>query len=223
MKGWFNNKYGHSLASRGISVKQLKDITYFPETIDYEDPEEFISAFWIASLKNDFSNYNFDKVFDYTNEILENRLNRYGYLSFDEFYTDENYWNIKYLAEDYIISYDWFAKNHEEDYYKNKVTRKMAKDIYDSINEDRDKSLAGLDPVYDKLFDIYKDIQKQPTETIDKILLMDKMIDLQHHRGSIWVDEPLPKISDIDGLKYSDFLNIMELRNDFESKWSRVR
>lgn len=213
MKGWYGNRYGHSLASRGISVRQIKDIYNFPEVIDYEDPEEFIVAFWIASLKNDFSEYNFDKVFRYTQGILTERMNRYGYLSFEEFYMDFNAdFNIMPLADDYCEVYDWFGKKHENDCLKQNVTYEMAIDVYNILNKDREESLAGIDPTYDKLFEIYNEMEELPTNLRDKIIFMDKIIDIQHHRGSIWEDN-----------EFYDPLDVEELRNKFERDYRMIR
>lgn len=211
MKGWHGNSYAHYLASKGISVRQIKDIHNFPDYTNYNDPEEFIVAFWLASIKNDFSDFDFDEVFRYTKDVLKKHMNRYGYLSFEEFYNDYNYDNVLMLAEDYIYSYEWFAEKHEDTYYKNKVTREMAKDIYDMLNNDREESWAGVDPTYDKLFEVYKELQNNPKILRGKIILMDKLVDLQHHRASIWVDNN--KI----------WVDVEKLRNEFETNLRRVR
>lgn len=215
MRGWHGNSYAHSLASKGISVRQLKDISNFPETIDYDDPEEFISAFWIASLKNNFSNFDFDKVFRITIQELHSRMNRYGYLSFEDFYHDYNAeFNALELAEYYYTDLDfkWFSDKYRDDILKQRVTYEMFLDVYDIVNKDRGESLAGLDPTYDKLFKIYKEMKELPTNLTDKIILMDKLIDLQHHRGSIWEDN-----------EYFHAIDIEKLRNEFETNLRSVR
>lgn len=217
MKGWFGDKFKHSLASKGISARQIKDIYNFPTTINYDDPEEFISAFWIASLKNDFSDFDFEKIFDFTKEVLKPRLNRYGYLSFEEFYNDpESYGNINVIAEEYIDEKDWFREKYSEAFYNgffsDELHKEYAKDVYNTINVERSLSLAGLDPEYDKLFKTYKELENSPNTLREKIILMDKLVDLQHHRYSIWMDK-----------YYDDYLDIEKLRDEFEKKYRLIR
>ena len=73
-KGWYGNLQKHSLASRGISTKDIKDIIQFTEVIDYSNSSEIIIGFWVSNIKNDYSKFNFDKAFltlekDLTNYI----------------------------------------------------------------------------------------------------------------------------------------------------------
>jgi len=212
-KGWYGNSYGHYLASKGISVKQLKDIHHFPETIDYEDPEEFISAFWIASLKNDFSDFDFKKVFQITRSELYSRMNRYAYLSFEDFINDYNVpFNVLELAGRYIDEYDWFEEKYVDEYDKQNVSVEMTLDVYNLANKERKESWAGIDPIYDKLFEVYNEMEELPVTLQDKIILMDKLVDLQHHRGSIWTEN-----------EYHEFIDIDDLREDFEKKFKLER
>lgn len=51
MKGWYGNTHKHSLASRGISTREIKYFVDYPEVIDYSEIEEIIVGFWFASLK----------------------------------------------------------------------------------------------------------------------------------------------------------------------------
>jgi len=210
---WFGNRYGHSLASRGISVRQLKDIKHFPETINYDDPEEFISAFWIASLNNDFSDFDFEKVFEMTKEDVASRLNRYGYLSLEEFINDPDVTlNTGCLVENYFEEYEWFKEKHYDDFWDDNITDEMIKDTYKVLNQDKGERWSGFDPEYDLLYKFYKEnLVEFPIRLQDKIILMDKIIDLQHHRGSVWRDK--------DGR----FLDIERMRNKFEEYYGMIR
>lgn len=73
MKGWYGNTKKHSLASRGISTKDMKDIIQYPEVIEYKNASEIIVGFWISNINNDYSKFNFDKAFG----VIKNQLNDY--------------------------------------------------------------------------------------------------------------------------------------------------
>lgn len=169
MKGWYGNKQAHSLASRGIRIKDIKDIIKFPEVIDYLNPEEIIVGFWIANIKNDYSNFNFDKAFDNAECMLQYQAE----MVFDD-YPD-------ITPEDVVYCYE------------NNIEMKSIYGEYGIFI--RDYNMAKL----------YLKVKDRPIKLIDKIILMDEIIHLEHATGSIFWDD-----------KEDSWLDIDQIRDDFD-------
>jgi len=80
-RGWPNHSREHALAARGIRCRaggMVEDRVRFPESSvsrDYESRREYIQelmvAFWVASLDNDFSRFDFQQWFDIGRGMLD--------------------------------------------------------------------------------------------------------------------------------------------------------
>lgn len=84
-KGWYGNKHKHSLASRGITTKDIKDVIQYPEVIDYNNASEIIVGFWSANISNNYSKFDFDRAF----LVLNNQLSDYIRMASDELTENE--------------------------------------------------------------------------------------------------------------------------------------
>lgn len=176
MRGWYGNKQKHSLASRGISTKDMKDIIQYPKVIDYNNDSEFIVGFWIANIKNDYSKFDFDKAFDKTETMLQYQAE----IVFDD-YPDITFEDVVYC-------------------YENNIEMKTVFGEYGIFV--RDYNMAK----------IYLKVKDRPIKLIDKIILMDEIIHLEHATGSVFWDD-----------KEDSWLDIDQLREDFDKSMKRLR
>jgi len=185
MKGWYGNPHKHSLASRGISTKSMKDVIQFPEIVNYRDSEEVITAFWSASIKNDFSNFDFEKAFKLLREEMLEYVGNYGYSEYG--YRSEQ-------INNFIT-----GKEEVDDYEFNIASMESIWNIQyiDSRKSDNKYTFDNKNHHTKKEFDI---------------LLIDRIIDLQHISGSVLKD------------KYGDkHLDIEKMREKFDETLRRIR
>jgi len=208
-KGWYGNRYGHSLASRGISVKQIKEIYEFPEVIDYSNPEEMIVAFWLASLNNDFSNFDFKKAFDracaevefYGDQIFQVRkdLNSYqDVIDHAKYGNHEDRKDVESIVKEIGLE-KYMKEDADKDEYDEKYGTKFLNPDYD------DYEIMNRDVEFAEYMIWLKKEIENPMTLQDKISLMDSLIYMQHTTGSIWDD-----------------FDVEELREEFEKKYERA-
>jgi len=196
MKGWYGNRYGHSLASCGIKtkgkllsweegfdwlsdmydweIKMYKDIYCFPEVINYNNSEEIVIGFWFSSLKNDFSKFDFEKAFSNLYQDVKN----YAQFNIDCIYGFSNPEKEK-PSLDFL--YSLYNNNKKE--YNNMI-----------------REVISLDstPEY---FDLMNEIKNRNNILKDNIILMDKVIHTQHHSRGDWVLEGNDGFLDIDTIR----------------------
>ena len=169
MKGWYGHRHKHSLASRGILTKDMKDIIQYPEVVNYNDLEEVIIAFWLANIKNDYSNFDFDKAFKNIKEEL-----------------------IQYIEQ---VHTTWSS----------------IEDIENTLKAREIKNIDYFPKTYE-LMEYVWEIEDRKSNQIEDIILMDKIIDFQHNRGSIFMDE-----------HDESFVNIEKMREKFDGTYRRIR
>lgn len=209
MKGWFGKSEQHSLTSRGISVRQMKDIYNFPEVIDYHNPEEMFVAFWIASLKNDFSRFDFDKAFAEIMDVIE----MYG----EQIFQERHDLNTQQDVLDHSTYGNYENRKEVEELVKEIGLKKYLDEYANKDEYDEEYGSKYLNPDYDDTHIMSRDIEfaeeiislkkelSEPMTLKDKIILMDNFIDYQHSTGSIW-----------------DEFNVDELREEFDRKYKMV-
>jgi len=183
MKGWYGNKQQHCLASMGIRTKEIKDIIQYPDIINYLSSEEIIIGFWNASVNNDFSRFNFDKAFENLEDEMTDYVKEHG--------RNEYGYNGKYI----------------DDIINKKI------DIDDcEFNIASILCIVEIRNIKSRKNGIYTfDNEKYYTKKEFDILLMDRIIDLQHRSGSVLKDNEF------------EFINIEKLRKKFEETSRRIQ
>ncbi|MHA1285912.1 MAG: hypothetical protein ACTSPB_00785 [Candidatus Thorarchaeota archaeon] len=173
-QGWFNEREAHGLCARGIRVRpvkivppfvspfvaegKVKDVVLFPTmSIDYYDPEEVFTLFWVSSLKNDFSSFDFDKAFNELDNRFKSKLAEHGYFGWDEYLENqEEIFGSDLSIENFAIKTDMTSVTVDEIY---EAIAKALKDSFDfqqdvendvqMMVDDMDKE--ELDEKYDEL------------------------------------------------------------------------
>lgn len=205
MKGWYGNTHKHSLASRGISTREIKYFVDYPEVIDYSEIEEIIVGFWFASLKNDFSKFDFDLAFKNMNEILEKVASEWGYLGVEKWKEHVDYGII---VDNLCYSDKDFCEKYDDMIYGDSSEKEM--DIF-VFNYSHDFEYFDKKE-YAIVGELYKETLNPPEKLQEKIILMDKLVNLTHDRGSIWHG---------DGMY--GFIDIPKLRNKVEMTWTHTK
>ena len=206
MKGWYGNKHRHSLASRGISTREMRYIVEYTQTIDYNEPEEIIVGFWVSSLKNDYSNFDFDKAFSRLNKTLQERSAEWGYLGIEAWKKVVEY---DVIVDNLCFEDEVFCTKYEELVNSDSSEKEMDKFVFEYTHNlsvaDSDMFEVGI---YNNIFDLYKQTLNPPRTLREKIILMDKLVNATHDRGSIW-----------DGDDGYGFIDIPQLRKKVEKAW----
>ena len=99
--GWRRHSREHSLAAHGISlrrrvrkprlleadgVSEMRDRIRFPEmSVDYHNPEEVFTAFWVANKTGDYSNFDFESGYMLARDAFRHRLALNGALGGEVF------------------------------------------------------------------------------------------------------------------------------------------
>lgn len=201
-KGWFNESEAHGLCARGIRVRpvkvvpplvspfvaegMVKDIITFPKvSIDYYDPEEVFTLFWVSSLRNDFSGFDFDKAFSELDDRFKCKLAEHGYFGWNEYLENqEELYGSDLSIENFAIETD--------------MTSVTVDEIYGAIAE-------GLKDDFDFQQDIENDVQmmiddldeEELEEKYDEFDLEGKDRD-KDTLATMWVDD---KIGDIESVE----------------------
>lgn len=184
-KGWYGNSQKHSLASRGITTKI--ELNY------YKNKGELVFFdFWKANIKNDYSVFDFESAYEFFRETLEDKLAQFGQRGFDEWNGQMDEYAVEYMEEVLI------NQGIEPD---DEYGDKWEKQIYQFYEEDRKNGLKGE---YVKEWNELLDkINNPPINHLEKILLMDRLIHMEHENGEIF--------------------NIDSLRDEFDKWYTGVR
>lgn len=194
MKGWYGNREKHSLASRGISTREISYFVEYPEVIDYDEVEEIIVGFWFGSLKNNYSKFDFDKAFKRLNKRLEELVSEWGYLGVEM-------WK-KHVEYDVIVDNlcemndNDFCKKYDEMIFSDSSEKEMDKFVFENSHD-----MMATSYVYDIMAELYEDTSNPPNDLQGKIILMDRLVHATHDRGSIWYGDEGYGFIDIDMLR----------------------
>jgi len=156
MKGWYKHPREHALAAKGISTKKrmeakgvVADLVKFPtEDIDYWDMQEVFTLFWVSSLSNNFSKFNFDKAFDFIENTIKQRLNEHGAFGWDKY--------LEYIEELYgeDLTIDNFV-------IKTQMTFLTKERLMEGMEDELAKSDDYYDYVRSLTFDEYEDFDSE--------------------------------------------------------------
>jgi len=170
--GWHGESVRHKLAASGISMRANAVFRPYRPVgrIDYNDSEQWIFAFWKASIENDWDEFDFNKVFEIgKREIVD--------------WVDLN-------AEMVDI---WFVEEYARD---NEIPETTDYDII--VDMMIDDGWFYPDWSWDE---VYEELCNPPKELAKKIILVDKLIHLQHGTGNVLRDKEGAHIEDMNFLR----------------------
>ena len=181
-RGWHRESRRHSLASRGIKTSNLSlKVGGKREKIDYENPRSWIFAFWKANIEKDYSNFDFDKVFDYTKRMVD-------------MYIFSNTSETIYLP----TKHPWEeAETLSVDEVMNRIDEAESISDMDDIFYDIQ---AGSSLEWD-VFVLAYYMRHPPKDQRSKVLLVDNIIHVYHTGGSLFWDKAKDDFLDIEQLR----------------------
>ena len=207
MKGWYGSRQAHSLASRGISTREISYFVEYPEVIDYNEVEEIIIGFWFGSLKNDFSKFDFEKAFKKLNERLEELASDWGFLGAEMWKKHVAY---DVIVDDLCYMDKDFCKQYDKMIYDNLGEKEITEFVFNNVQNDYYDGEST--PQFHVIKELYKETLNPPRDVQEKIILMDRLVHATHDRGSIWY-----------GDEGYGFIDIDMLRGKVESVWGNNR
>ena len=213
-RGWHRESRRHALARRGIKTRclvakgMIKDIVEFPKgvEVDYRNPRHWMTLFWVSSLNNNFSNFDFDRVFDISERVMYEKLRAHALVSAEDtlnyFRELEETGDVSYLLfVQSPMSRMWSTFMEKKDSLEKVVGEQdaqwlnenptkpmpehMALKLANNIHETARDIFAEESP-YREMVETYKMLQDRPERLEDRVFLVDKIIDTYHVGGSIW-------------------------------------
>lgn len=165
---------------------------------DYESVPDTLIAFWLASLTNQMSEFNFEDAFSLFIKISHAKLAEHGVLTFDEYWKSEDSSIIRYNPQlNAALSYIAEPKLGLTTAY---LTRELAGVVYKKVRE----RYATI-PVYVKMHDLYRRVRHHVRfihnhSVSENAILFDECIHSVHSSGGLW-DEHLTPYHDIETIR----------------------
>ena len=147
------------------------------------DPEDIIIDFWECSIRNDFSEFDWDEAFDSFWFRLRRIMIEHGYLGLDEYkeYVTDMFGDLeKSLPE-------WAGLNNGFVHLsKASIVDAILKSMIDAYKE------ANLHP---DLIDLYERLSSRHVlSEKEKVALFDACIHAEHCTGSVWEDVDIEEL-----------------------------
>ena len=144
-----------------------------------------IISFWNCSIDETMDKFDFERFLSEFEEKLIAKLSGHGQLSFDDYIKFLNkYYDVEILREfEYISKHTGYKQTYED------ILHAIFDERYKMFNKRFSKS-----EIYKNIINIFKELKDREHLTRrDKIFLVDKCIDLQHHSGFV-IDVDITKL-----------------------------
>ncbi len=153
----------------------------------YDDREEKIIEFYLCSLRNDFSGFDFDDALEMFCPELEDKLHEHAQCTFEEYQ--------EYMG-------DFIDNGHGDDVYTpfcmqtayiNFGPEDVKEAIFKGQYEAAQRAFSGM---FDHLQEYVDGIDSPPAKLSELITLFDSIIHAQHETGDIFEDMDTEDLKD---------------------------
>jgi len=158
--------------------------------------EGLILRYWNLSIEGRLSSFKFDKAFKLFRAKIKEKLGSHGMLELEDYINGiEKYYDVNALKQ---FAYHSFHTDYSDGYEE--ILKRLFKPRYENF-----RTIYIDDPVYNRILNVYNDLENPPFELKPQILLMERAINCAHRDGMF---------IDIEALREKYNENIIRLSTD---------